>query len=134
MLYLSSNSLMSDHFGEPHCKEVTHFVITTTLSDKYFVFIPQVIQELAEEDEEDSKPLPPIDGPGVKVLALEGPLFEEHNEDSIVAPLPALEGPPTDEDGQVEGKEVILAGSTPLYPMVILCHVVWQLRCEELSV
>ncbi|KAJ8024025.1 Leucine-rich repeat and IQ domain-containing protein 1 [Holothuria leucospilota] len=72
-----------------------------------------VIQELAEEDEEDSKPLP-IDGPGVKVLALEGPLFEEQNEDSIDGPLPALEGPPTDEDGQLEGKEVVVAGEKGL--------------------
>lgn len=70
----------------------------------------QVIQELAAEDEEDTE-MPALEGPGVQVIALEGPLFE-----GIVgtdgSPVLALEGPPT--VSSTEGKVISLAGRKSL--------------------
>lgn len=63
---------------------------------------------MAAEDEEDTKPLA-LEGPEVKVLALEGPLFEGR-DDTEDGPVLALEGPSSGKPNSEEGNQLVLAG------------------------
>ncbi|PIK54220.1 hypothetical protein BSL78_08900 [Apostichopus japonicus] len=74
----------------------------------------RVIQELAAEDEEDTKPLA-LEGPEVKVLALEGPLFEGR-DDTEDGPVLALEGPSSGKPNSEEGNQLVLADPGTLEP------------------